>query len=47
MELIKQLNVGGKLVIPVQNSIFEVRKKESGELESVEHYGFRFVPLIF
>ncbi|MCF6309392.1 MAG: protein-L-isoaspartate O-methyltransferase [Sulfurimonas sp.] len=46
-ELIKQLSIGGKLVVPVQNSIFEVTKKESGELEAIEHYGFTFVPLIF
>lgn len=46
-ELTTQLKVGGKLVVPVRNSIFEVTKKESGELEAIEHYGFTFVPLIF
>lgn len=46
-ELTEQLKVGGKLVIPVQNSIYEVTKKEDGKLEGVEHYGFTFVPLIF
>ena len=46
-ELILQLKTGGKLVIPVKNSIFEITKKENGELEILEHYGFRFVPLIF
>ncbi|MCK4874650.1 MAG: protein-L-isoaspartate O-methyltransferase [Sulfurimonas sp.] len=46
-ELTKELKIGGKLVVPVQNSIFEVTKKENGELETVEHYGFAFVPLIF
>ena len=46
-ELIKQLSIGGKLIIPVNNSIFEIRKKENGEMESVEHYGFIFVPLIY
>ena len=45
-ELTTQLRVGGKLVIPVRNSIYEITKKEDGELESIEHYGFRFVPLI-
>lgn len=45
-ELSKQLRVGGKLVIPVGNSIYEITKKESGELENIEHYGFVFVPLI-
>jgi len=46
-ELTQQLKVGGKLVIPVRSSIYEIRKKESGELEGKEHYGFTFVPLIF
>jgi protein-L-isoaspartate(D-aspartate) O-methyltransferase len=46
-ELTHQLKIGGKLVIPVQNSIFEVTKKENGKLDALEHYGFTFVPLIF
>lgn len=46
-ELTKQLRVGGKLVVPVRSSIYEVRKKEGGELDVIEHYGFTFVPLIF
>ena len=46
-ELVKQLKVGGKLVIPVGNSIYEITKKENAELEGKEHYGFTFVPLIF
>ncbi|MCW8953493.1 MAG: protein-L-isoaspartate O-methyltransferase [Sulfurimonas sp.] len=46
-ELTKQLKVGGKLVIPVRSSIFEVTKKDNGELEAIEHYGFTFVPLIY
>ncbi len=45
-ELSKQLKVGGKIVIPVQNSIYEMTKEKNGELEGVEHYGFTFVPLI-
>lgn len=47
LELTKQLKVGGKLVIPVKSSIYELTKKEDGKLESIEHYGFRFVPLIY
>ncbi len=47
LKLTQQLNIGGKLVIPVKNSIFEITKKEDGELQGVEHYGFTFVPLIF
>jgi protein-L-isoaspartate(D-aspartate) O-methyltransferase len=46
-ELTNQLEIGGKLVIPVKNSIYEITKKENGELEIIEHYGFVFVPLIF
>jgi len=46
-ELLKQLKVGGKLVIPIKNSIYEITKNMNGELENVEHYGFRFVPLIY
>jgi len=45
--LIEQLNIGGKLVIPVKNSIYEITKKEDGKIIKLEHYGFRFVPLIF
>jgi len=46
-ELIKQLKVDGKLVIPVKSSIFEVIKKEDGSFDANEHYGFTFVPLIY
>lgn len=46
-ELIEQLRVGGKLVIPVKNSIYEITKRENTKIEMVEHYGFTFVPLIF
>lgn len=47
IELIEQLKTNGKLVIPVKNSIYEVTKKEYGEAEIIEHYGFTFVPLIY
>ena len=46
-ELIKQLKIDGKLVIPVRNSIFEITKKENNDLETIEHFGFMFVPLIY
>ena len=46
-QLTSQLKVGGKLVIPVKNSIYEITKKEDGKLDAIEHYGFNFVPLIF
>lgn len=44
--LVEQLNVGGKLVIPVQNSIDIVTKTGEDETETESIYGFRFVPLI-
>lgn len=46
-ELSKQMKRGAKIVIPVQNSIYEMTKTASGELEGVEHYGFVFVPLLY
>ncbi len=46
-ELTKQLNCGGKLVIPVRNSIYEITKEENDKLKKIEHYGFVFVPLIY
>ncbi|QOY51946.1 protein-L-isoaspartate O-methyltransferase family protein [Candidatus Sulfurimonas baltica] len=46
-ELAEQLKVGGKLVIPIKSSIYEITKNENGKLEGSEHYGFTFVPLIF
>lgn len=46
-QLASQLKVGGKLVIPIGNYIFEVTKKDNDELKVIEHYGFSFVPLIF
>lgn len=45
-ELAQQLKIGGKLVIPIRSSIYEISKLENGELKAVEHYGFSFVPLI-
>lgn len=45
IDLIDQLIIGGKLVVPVGNSIFEIKKIKSG-LKSLEHQGFVFVPLV-
>ncbi|MBU1927753.1 protein-L-isoaspartate O-methyltransferase [bacterium] len=45
-ELMHQLKIGGKLVIPIRSSIYEITKVENGELKALEHYGFSFVPLI-
>lgn len=46
-ELIDQLNVGGKLVIPVQYSIEVITKTSEDTYETESIYGFRFVPLIY
>ena len=45
-ELVKQLKPGGKLIIPIRNSIYEITKNQNTELETIEHPGFVFVPLI-
>lgn len=46
VELLDQLIVGGKLIIPVQNDILEITKKSDNEHETIIHSGFIFVPLI-
>lgn len=45
-ELVDQLAVGGKLVVPVGNDIFEVEKRTEKKLDIIRHPGFIFVPLI-
>lgn len=45
-ELLDQLKVGGKLVIPVQNDILEITKTSDHDYESITHSGFVFVPLV-
>lgn len=45
-ELIDQLKIGGKLVIPVGDSVLEISKKSKDNIEIIEHFGFIFVPLI-
>lgn len=45
--LIQQLAPGGKLVVPVDSSIFELKLNQQGELDYChQHLGFVFVPLI-
>ncbi len=44
-KLIKQLKVGGILVIPVKESIFQIRKTKNGLVER-KFPGFVFVPLV-
>ena len=45
-ELLKQLNNGGRLIIPVNNSIWEIQKTIGGQIKKREFPGFAFVPLI-
>lgn len=45
-ELLSQLKVGGVMVIPVNNSIFKVTKRNKDEFDKEEYPGFIFVPLI-
>jgi protein-L-isoaspartate(D-aspartate) O-methyltransferase len=45
-ELLDQLKVGGKLVIPVRNDILEITKTSDHDYESRTHSGFAFVPLV-
>jgi len=45
-ELIDQLKVGGKLVIPIKKSIYVIEKKEDSLVHD-EYRGFSFVPLVY
>lgn len=45
-ELEDQLKIGGKLVIPINNSIIFLKRKSDTEFEKEEFPGFYFVPLI-
>lgn len=44
--LFDQLKPGGKLVIPVENSIWRIARYEDGTIDAYELPGFQFVPLI-
>ena len=46
-DLVQQLNPGGIMVIPIQNEIAVIYKKENERFEQKDFYGFRFVPLIY
>ncbi len=45
-ELLGQLKVGGKLVIPVIDDVLEITKNKGGDYETKTHPGFMFVPLV-
>jgi protein-L-isoaspartate(D-aspartate) O-methyltransferase len=42
----EQLSVGGRIVLPIDSSIWRVDKKSNKLFEKVEYPGFAFVPLI-
>lgn len=44
--LLRQLKIGGKMVVPVQNDILEITKTSDSEHETIVHPGYIFVPLI-
>lgn len=46
VELLDQLKVGGKLVIPVRNDILEIHKTSDDDFDTKTHPGFIFVPLV-
>lgn len=45
-ELIEQIALEGRLVIPVKNSVIIVTKDKQGNIDQLENYGFTFVPLL-
>ena len=45
-ELVSQLKIGGRMIIPIGHSIWKIDKVSKKEIKSEEYYGFSFVPLI-
>jgi protein-L-isoaspartate(D-aspartate) O-methyltransferase len=45
-ELVQQLKPGGKMVIPIGESIYEIIKTPDNRINQREHPGFVFVPLL-
>jgi protein-L-isoaspartate(D-aspartate) O-methyltransferase len=45
-KLLNQLKIGGRLVIPVKNSVYVVNRRGKNKYEKTEHPGFAFVPLV-
>lgn len=46
VSLVEQLAAGGRMVVPVGSSIWEIIKDRQGGVHRKRHYGFMFVPLI-
>ncbi|HET7320814.1 MAG TPA: methyltransferase domain-containing protein [Candidatus Saccharimonadales bacterium] len=45
-QLVKQLGRGGRMVIPVRNTILVIDKDAAGDVDRFEYPGFVFVPLV-
>ena len=45
-ELVEQLKSGGRMVIPVGNSVWKIEKRADGTIDREEFSGFVFVPLV-
>ena len=44
-ELIDQLKIGGRMVMPILDSIWKIDKISKDDIKQERHYGFAFVPL--
>ncbi|MFA5386193.1 MAG: protein-L-isoaspartate O-methyltransferase [Candidatus Paceibacterota bacterium] len=42
----KQLKIGGRIVVPIGQSIFVIEKHEKDQFTEKEYFGFSFVPLV-
>jgi len=47
LRLLKQLKIGGKMVIPIKHDILEISRILEKEYITTVHPGFAFVPLIY
>lgn len=45
-ELVDQLRVGGRMLIPIEQSIVVITKTSDNDYDKKNYYGFSFVPLI-
>ena len=45
-ELLEQLRPGGKMVIPVKQTVYEIDKLRDSTIKQTPHPGFSFVPLV-
>lgn len=45
-ELLKQLKIGGIIVIPIKNTLYKIEKLAGGKIKETAFPGFVFVPLV-